>query len=61
MKITNAHWIETFTMALPIMVAPKKMWNGIKKCPHAKPAKSNSGFGIDAHSVTTMNAFFYKA
>jgi len=32
--------------ALPRRVAPKKVQNGIKKCPHVIPARSNNGFGI---------------
>jgi len=32
--------------AFPINVAPKKVPNGIKKCPHRIPAISNNGFGI---------------
>ncbi len=33
---------RTFTMALPSTVAPKNVQNGTKKCPHVKPARSNS-------------------
>ena len=33
-------------MALPIKVAPKNVQNGIKKCPHVMPARSNNGLGI---------------
>jgi len=33
-------------MALPIAVAPKKVQNGTRKCPHVIPARSKSGFGI---------------
>jgi hypothetical protein len=33
-------------MAFPIMVAPKKVLNGIKNWPQVIPAKSNKGLGI---------------
>ena len=33
-------------MALPIIVAPKKVQNGTRKCPQVIPAKSNNGLGI---------------
>ena len=36
----------TFIIAFPIAVAPKKVKNGILKCPHVIPAKSNNGLGI---------------
>lgn len=32
--------------AFPMSVAPKKVQNGTKKCPHVIPARSNRGFGI---------------
>jgi len=37
--------IETFTIAFPMKVAPKKTENGTKKWPHKNPAKSNKGLG----------------
>jgi hypothetical protein len=58
--MTKKHWIDTLIIAFPMNVAPKKVANGIKKCPHVKPAKSNNGFGIDAKSNTTINACFFK-
>lgn len=33
-------------IAFPIKVAPKKVQNGMRKCPHVMPAKSKSGLGI---------------
>jgi hypothetical protein len=39
-------YIETLTIAFPMNVAPKNIWNGIKKWPQVNPAKSNNGFGI---------------
>jgi hypothetical protein len=36
----------TLIIAFPIKVAPKNVLNGIPKCPHVIPAKSNKGFGI---------------
>lgn len=33
-------------IAFPIKVAPKKVQNGTRKCPHVIPARSNRGFGI---------------
>jgi hypothetical protein len=44
--------------ALPKTVAPKNVQKEIKKCPQVIPAKSNNGFGIDAHNITVKKAFF---
>ena len=45
-KMTKNDCKETFTIAFPIKAAPKKTLNGIRKCPHKKPARSNKGLGI---------------
>lgn len=41
--------------ALPINVAKKKVWKGIKHLPHVNPAKSNKGFGIAAATRIPQN------
>jgi len=41
----------TLLMALPMSVGMKKAKNGMSKWPHAKPAKSNRGFGMEAKSI----------
>jgi hypothetical protein len=46
LTITNMLYIDTFMIAFPMKVAPKKTLNGIKKWPHVRPAKSNKGLGI---------------
>lgn len=43
---TNNTCILILMAALPKRVAPKNVQNGIKKCPHVIPARSNNGFGI---------------
>lgn len=43
---TNKTCMLILMAALPNRVAPKNVQNGIKKCPHVIPARSNSGFGI---------------
>lgn len=43
---TNNTCMLILMAALPKRVAPKKVQNGIKKCPHVIPARSNNGFGI---------------
>lgn len=48
----------TLMIALPINVALKKVLNGILKCPHVIPARSNNGLGIDAHRRTVINPYF---
>ena len=55
-----ATWIWTLMIALPMVVALKNVANGIKKWPQVIPAKSKSGFGIDAHNNTVKNACFYN-
>lgn len=47
-------------IALPIKVAVKNFLNGILKCPHVIPAKSNNGLGIDAHKSIVINPYFCK-
>ena len=37
-------------------VAKKNVVNGMRKWPHVIPAKSNSGFGIEAQSNTVIKA-----
>ena len=37
-------------LTFPMSVAPKNVQKGTRKCPHVMPARSNSGFGIDAHA-----------
>jgi hypothetical protein len=46
-------------MALPIKVGIKNFLNGILKCPHVIPAKSNKGFGIEALNKIVMKPYFY--
>lgn len=46
-------------MALPIKVAKKNFLNGTRKWPHVIPAKSNSGFGIDAPIRIVINPYFW--
>lgn len=43
---TNNTCMLILIAALPRRVAPKNVQNGIKKCPHVIPARSNSGLGI---------------
>ena len=40
-------------------VGIKNFLNGILKWPHVIPARSNSGFGIEAQSKIVMNPYFY--
>jgi hypothetical protein len=40
-------------------VAIKNFLNGILKWPQVIPAKSNSGFGIEAQSNIVTNPYFY--
>ena len=58
--MTKKLCIDTFTMAFPIKHAPKNTPNGIRKCPQRNPARSKSGFGIEASARMTRNAFFYS-
>lgn len=58
--ITKTHYIDTLIIDLPINVAPKNTPNGIKKCPHVSPAKSNKGFGIEAHNNTAIKACLFN-
>lgn len=44
-------------IALPMNVGTKNFLNGILKCPHVIPAKSNNGFGIDAHNKIVMKPY----
>ncbi len=44
--------------ALPSAVAVKKVIKGMPKCPHVMPAKSKSGFGMEAHNRTVINPYF---
>lgn len=41
-------------------VAEKNVINGIPKCPHANPAKSKNGLGIEAKIRIVMNPYFFK-
>lgn len=50
----------TFIIDFPSAVAEKKVRNGIPKCPHVIPAKSNKGLGIEAHNTTVINPNFFK-
>lgn len=45
-------------IALPIKVGMKNFLIGILKWPHVIPAKSNKGFGIDAHTKIVMKPYF---
>jgi hypothetical protein len=47
-------------MAFPIIVDKKKVKNGILKCPHVIPAKSNNGLGIEARRSIVINPWFCK-
>ncbi len=57
--ITKSIWMWTFMIALPIKVGMKNFLKGIRKCPHVIPAKSNKGFGMEAHNSIVMNPYFY--
>jgi len=46
-------------IAFPIKVGIKNFLKGILKCPHVMPAKSNNGFGIDAHNNIVIKPYFY--
>lgn len=46
-------------MALPMKVAEKKVLKGIRKCPQVIPARSNKGFGMEAHTKIVQNPYFY--
>ena len=50
----------TFIKAFPINVDMKNVQKAMRKCPHVIPAKSNNGFGIDAHKRTVINAWFFN-
>jgi hypothetical protein len=39
-------------------VGIKNFLNGIRKWPHVIPAKSNNGFGIEAHNKIVINPYF---
>lgn len=45
-------------IALPIKVGTKNFLKGILKCPQVIPAKSNKGFGMEAHNKMVMNPYF---
>ena len=45
------------TPALPSTVAPKNVANGTPPKPHARPARSNSGFGIEAHAKIAQKPY----
>ena len=45
-------------IAFPIKVAPKNVLKGIRKCPLVIPAKSKSGFGIEAQAKIAQNPYF---
>uniref|UniRef100_A0A6B0UHT9 Putative secreted protein n=1 Tax=Ixodes ricinus TaxID=34613 RepID=A0A6B0UHT9_IXORI len=53
--MTKSFWMCILMMALPIRVAPKKVQKGTRKWPHVMPARSNSGFGIDAQARIPRN------
>jgi hypothetical protein len=59
-NLNNKYYTCTLALinALPIKVAPKKVSNGILKCPHVIPAKSNNGFGIEANNNIPKNPSF---
>lgn len=40
-------------------VGIKNFLKGILKCPHVIPAKSNKGFGIEAHNRIVIKPYFY--
>lgn len=56
--ITNSIWICTFMMAFPINVGTKNFLKGIRKWPQVIPAKSKSGFGMDAQRRMVINPYF---
>jgi len=56
--ITKSIWIWTFIIAFPIKVAVKNFLKGILKWPHVIPAKSNKGFGIEAHNKIVIKPYF---
>ena len=46
-------------IAFPMKVGIKNFLNGILKCPHVIPAKSNKGLGIEALNNIVMKPYFY--
>ena len=53
-------WMAALNSAFPMKVAPKKVENGIRKCPHVIPARSNSGLGIcSGHDGSDENTHTY--
>ena len=56
-KIVPTICICALITAFPTTTAQKKVQNGIPKCPHNSPARSNNGFGIEAHISTVQNPF----
>lgn len=50
---------DALTQALPRNVAPKKVANGTRKCPHVIPAKSNNGFGMEANRRIPKKPSFF--
>ncbi len=57
--ITNIICIWTLIIAFPMKVAVKNILNGIRKWPHVIPARSNSGFGIEAQAKIVAKPYFY--
>uniref|UniRef100_A0A8D8YDS0 Uncharacterized protein n=1 Tax=Cacopsylla melanoneura TaxID=428564 RepID=A0A8D8YDS0_9HEMI len=47
--------MDILMTAFPMSVAPKNVQNGIRKWPQVMPAKSNNGFGMDAHARIPKN------
>ena len=54
-NMMNIFWMCIFTTALPISVAPKKVQKGMRKWPQVIPARSKSGFGIEAAARMPKN------
>ena len=50
----------TLIHPFPIAVAMKNVQKDIKKWPQVSPARSKSGFGIEAHNSTTKKARFFN-
>lgn len=51
-------WKDALKTAFPMRVAPKKVPKGTRKWPQATPARSKSGFGIDAHRRMPKKPYF---
>ena len=56
--MTKTIWMWTLMMALPMNVAEKKVLKGMRKWPQVMPARSNKGFGMEAHAKIVQKPYF---